>query len=128
MATSYHDPRARPAEGFEIDAMREDYARHIGGEASELPEFSAVIFPYYTTDSPGYAGPVGLMLWAGAPTFVTVLTVTPCGHHWVIAADYGHEAPSCGNKSLSGFVCTQDKHHTGPHYADGSHVSWEHGA
>jgi len=78
-----------------IDVLHKDigYDQHSFNEVSYWIKGIAK-FESYITDCPGYAGVVYLVIWSGAPEFITVLTVDRDEDEIRVHANLGH--CSCG--------------------------------
>lgn len=75
------DASIRLALPHELAAVRTAYSLHTGEGADALCEHEVYIREHYTTDSPGYQGPVAMIHWGGDPTFITVLVWRNGGWH-----------------------------------------------
>ncbi|MAG25918.1 hypothetical protein CMI47_10105 [Candidatus Pacearchaeota archaeon] len=54
-----------------------------------LYESQVVVFPRYHSDSPGYVGPVFIILWGAGPTSMTIIGYNKDERALTILADYG---------------------------------------
>ena len=87
-------PLVRLAFEFERRALLTTYALHARTRVADLPECAVFIHDNYLSDGPGYTGPVAFLHWAGAPTFVTILTLHGTSRddrHWRVAQDYAND-------------------------------------
>lgn len=58
------------------------YCELTGLARDELPEHTVYVRDHYISDGPGYAGPVAIIMWGGAPGNIDVLTVNRETNLW----------------------------------------------
>lgn len=93
-------PRQPTEEELEVLTKEIIDEYHLGiGDPREVVPTLAVVWDFYTSDGPGYSGPVAIFVWGAdeqtVTIFTTVATLTaseegiPKTRKWIVSANYG---------------------------------------